>query len=401
MTVLAAPATFDVLAPDFRVDSAVVRAAAARHWYAETPLGPAILTYEDCKALQHDRRARQASATHLTDQGIPADHPLETWWRDMILNVDGADHARLRRLVTPAFTPAAVERLRKRMRKIVDGLVDGFAADGRCEFIDAFADHYPPQVIFELLGIPEAEHQRMLTWGKSLAYLISYEMAAHLTEVHEAVDGVSAVVDRLIDERREQPGDDLISALVAAADDGDRLTREEICSLVVALVFAGQDSTRCSLGHALTVFAAHPDQWALLGARPELAAAAVEEVLRVRPVTPIMWRVADVDFEYKDLRLSAGTRIWLLVGHGQRFDSGGDPDPFDITREHRPQLNFGHGPHYCLGAQLARVELEEALAILARRLPDLALDGEAVYRPELAGFVGAERLPIRFTPTAI
>jgi hypothetical protein len=400
MTVIAAPATLDILDPAFRVNSAAVREAAAAHWYAQTALGPAILAYDDCAALLHDRRARQASASHLADQGI-TDHAVETWWRTLILSIDGPDHARLRRLVAPAFTSASVNRLRARMREIVNELVDAFAADGRCEFVDAFADHYPPRVIFDLLGIPAEEHARMLGWGKELTYLISYEMPAHLNAVAAAIEGVCGVTDRLIAERRRDPGDDLISALVGAGEGGDRLTRDEICSMVIVLVVGGQDSTRCSLGHALTTFAAHPEQWALLGQRPELAVAATEEVLRVNPVCPIVWRLADVEFDHRDLRLTAGTRIWLLVGHGQLLDAAGNPDPFDITREHRPQLNFGHGPHFCLGAQLARAELTEALAVLARRLPDLALDGEAVYRPELAGFVGAERLPIRFTPFAI
>jgi cytochrome P450 len=225
-------------------------------------------------------------------------------------------------------------------------------------------------------------------------------MPTHVDAVAAAIDGVGELTDRLIAERRAEPGEDLISALVIASEGSDRLSRDEIATMVLTLVLAGQDSTRCSLGHALATFAAQPDQWELLGQSPDLAAAAAEEVLRVNPVCPIVWRVADVDLDHRDLHLTAGTRIWLLVGHGQLLDSAGNPDPFDITREHRPQLNFGHGPHFCLGAQLARVELAEALAVLARRLPDLALDGDAVYRPELAGFVGAERLPIRFTPIA-
>lgn len=395
-----APATIDILAPDFRVDSVPVRAAAQRNWWAQTALGPAILTYEDCEALLHDRRARQAGASHLADQGI-VDHPVEVWWRSLLLNLDGADHTRLRRLVSRAFTVTAVERLRGRMRELVEGLVDEFAGTGRCEFVGAFADHYPPRVIFDLLGVPEEDHPQMLAWGKSLAYLISYEMPQRLDEVSEAIAGANALTDRLIEHRRAHPGNDLISGLVAAADDGDRLTQDEIRSLVLVLVVGGQDSTRCSLGHALTMFARYPEQWALLGRRPELAAAAVEEVLRVHPVCPIVWRVADVDFEYRDLSLTAGTRIWLLVGAGQQLAADGTRDPFDIAREHRPQLNFGHGAHFCLGAQLARAELAEALVVLSRRLPDLALDGEPVYRSELAGFVGAEHLPIRFTPIAI
>jgi len=400
MSLTVAPATLDVLAPDFRVDSQPVRDAAAQHWYAETPLGPAILTYDDCSALLHDRRVRQAAAGHLADQGI-TEGPVAQMWAELVLNIDGPDHTRLRRLVAPAFTPAAVERLRARMREIVEGLVDGFGSAGRCEFVAAFADHYPPRVIFELLGLSGADHAQFLAWGKELTHLLGYEVPAHHAELVTAVEGIGAMVDELIAQRRHTPAEDLISVLVAAADSGDRLSDAEIRAMVVVLVLGGQDSTRCSLGHALSLFAEHPNQWALLARRPELAPAAVEEVLRVRPVCPVLWRVVDVELDHKDLHLGAGTRVWLMVGNAQLTDADGNPDPFDITTEHRPQLNFGHGTHFCLGAQLARAELAEALVVLARRLPDLALDGEAVYRPELAGFVGAEHLPIRFTPIAI
>ena len=390
------PANLEILAPDFRVDSAVVREAADRHWYAKTQLGPAILTYEDCLAFLHDRRFVQASTGHLAEQGITTG-PLAELWAAWLLNIDGGDHHRLRRLVAPGFSPAGADALRVRMREIVDGLLDGLAGTGRCEFISAFADHYPPRVIFDLLGIPAAEHEQFLRYGSALAKLIGYDVVTHHDEIAAAILGIDELIDRLVDERTRTPGEDLLSKLVGAGDGDDRLTRAEIRALASIMVFAGQDSTRCSLGNALTLFAEHPDQWALLAERPELAAAAVDEVLRVRAVCPIIWRQAAEDLEYKDLRLSAGERVWLLVGHGQLYDADGRPDPFDITAEHRPHLNFGHGTHFCLGAALARAELAEALPLLARRMPDLALDGTPVRRPELAGFVGVEHLPIRFT----
>jgi cytochrome P450 len=286
------------------------------------------------------------------------------------------------------------------MREIINDLIGLFAPAGRCEFVADFADQYPPQVMFDLLGVPADEHARFLRWGKDIAFLLSYGMAARRDQVDAAVAGICDATDRLCAQRRDDPGDDLLSALVAARDGDDRLTQEEIGAMVNILVLAGQDSTRCQLGMAMRLFAEHPEQWALLAERPELAPAAVEEVMRVAPVVPFVWRVADVDFDHHDLHLAAGTRIWLSVGHAQQVGADGAPDPFDITAEHRPQLTFGHGAHYCLGAQLARVEMAEALPILARRLPGLALDGEGDWRPDLAGFVGPDRLPIRFTPTA-
>lgn len=401
MTVTAGPATLDLLRPGFRVVSDEVREAARRHWYAETTLGPAILTYDDCIALQHDRRMHQAGADHLTAQGL-TEGPVADLWARLVLNIEGPDHHRLRRLVNPAFNTASVERLRARMRELTHSLVDSFAPNGRCEFMAAFADLYPPRVMFDLLGIPRSEHESFLRWGKDLAQLLSYDVPAQHDRIATAIAELGEATDRLCEQRRAEPGADLISRLVAAADGDDRLSQEELRAMVVVLVVGGQDSTRNQLGLGLATFAEYPEQWTLLGERPELASAATEEIVRMNSVVPVMWRLAPVDIDYRDLHIAAGTRIWLMAALAQR-ESGvpGKDAPFDITAEPRPHLAFGHGTHYCMGAYLARMEMTEALPILARRLPDLALDGEGVFRPELSGFVGPESLPIRFTPTAI
>jgi cytochrome P450 len=390
-------AELDLLDPGFRVDSPEVRAAAERHWYARTSLGPAVLRYEDCAAILRDKRFRSAGAEHLADQGIN-EGPVAEMWRDLILNIEGERHGRLRRLVSQAFTPNAVDELRPRMRAIVHDLVEGFARTGACEFMGSFADHYPPRVMFDLLGIPEEEHEQFLEWGKTLALTISYSVAEHLAAIDAARVGLYAATDWLCASRRLRPGDDLISRLVAAADEGDRLTIQELRSMVFGLVLGGQDSTRNQLGLAMILFARHPEQWALLAREPEFAARATEEVMRLSPVVPIVWRTAVEDVVWRDLRIAAGTRLWLLVGaaHTDEATFGADARRFDITAERPPQLAFGHGVHYCLGAALARAELAEALPILARRLGNLALDGAPVLRPDISGFVGPETLPIRF-----
>jgi len=187
-------ATLDLLAADFRVDSPAVREAAQRHWYAMTPLGPAVLRYEDCAAILRDRRFRQAGADHLADQGI-TDGPLADMWRDIILNIEGDRHGRLRRLVSQAFTPKAVDELRPRMREIVHSLVDAFAPAGECEFMAACADHYPPQVMFDLLGIPDEDHEQFLEWGKTLALTISYSVAEHAAAIDAARSDLYAATD--------------------------------------------------------------------------------------------------------------------------------------------------------------------------------------------------------------
>ncbi len=394
----AAPATLDLLAADFRINSEAVREATERHWYAETTLGPAVLRYEECASILHDKRFRQAGADHLADQGI-TDGPLAEMWRDVILNIEGDRHNRLRRLVSRAFTPNAVDELRPRMRTIVHDLVDTFATAGECEFMAAFADRYPPQVMAELLGIPEEEQPQFREWGKTLGLTISYSVMEHVDAIEAALSNLYAATDRLCASRRRRPGDDLISRLVAAVDQGDRLTTQELRSMVLALVVGGQDTTRNQLGLAMILFARHPDQWALLARRPELAAQATEEVMRVAPAVPIVWRAAAEDVTWRDLSLAAGTRLWIVVAAAHTDEAAFGPDArrFDISIADRPsQLAFGHGVHHCLGAALARAQIAEALPILAARLPGLELTSSPELRPDIAGFTGPISLPIRF-----
>ena len=400
MTTATGPATLDLLSPTFRVLSEEVRAAAARHWYAQTPLGPAILTSTDCVAMQNDRRLHHSGGTeHMVAQGI-TDGPVADMWSRLVLNIEGPDHHRLRRLVNPAFTPTAVERLRERIREIAEDLVDGFAGTGRCEFMSQFSDLFPPRVMFHLLGIPEDLQPDFLRWGQDIALLLRYDVAANHDRLAAAIEGICAATDDLCAQRRAEPGEDLLSVLVAASDGGDQLSPDEIRAMVTVLVLGGQDSTRNQIALGLATFTDHPDQWALLGRQPDLAAAAVEEMIRYNPVDPILWRIAPTDVQIRDLELTAGTRIWLFAALAQSESAvPGQLLPFDITAEREPHLAFGHGTHYCLGAYLARAEMVEALPILARRMPNLELDGDPVYRPELSGFVGPVVLPLKFTPT--
>jgi len=393
----AGPATLDILDPAFRVSSPQTAEAARRCWCAQTPLGIAVLRYDDCQALLKDRRLRQVGVDHLRAQGVSAG-PLFEMWRRFLLNVEGPGRDRLRRLLAPAFTVAAVNRLRPRMREIVHGLIDRFAADGACEFMSAFADHYPPRVMAELIGLPEAEHEQFVAWGKALASIIGYQVPQHLTEIEAALAGLYESIDRIVDERRQDPQQDLVTTLVHALDgDHGELDSEELRANVAGLVLAGQDSTRGQLGLALEIFARHPEQWARLASQPALAENATEEVLRANGVAPIVWRVATEDLEYRGTPIAAGTRLWLMVAAAHDEAAVFGDTRFNIEADRPAQLSFGLGPHFCLGAQLSRVELREALPILAQRLPGLGLAGEPVHRSQLAGFVGPEALPIRFT----
>jgi cytochrome P450 len=282
------------------------------------------------------------------------------------------------------------------MRAKTHELIDGFAGNGSCEFMTALADPYPAWVIAELLGIPAEGFNAFFGWATDMGLGFSPAAATEQARIDAAVAGLYACCDELTAQRRANQGGDLISALITAEADGQRLIADELRSLVTLLVFAGQDTTRNQLGLAITTFVEHPDQWRLLAQRPELADTAVEELMRVNPATPAILRLATEDFTFQGVTIPAGTHIALfLAAANTEPDTFGDA-PFDITAQRTAQLTFGGGIHYCLGAWLARAEMREALPILASRLGDIALDGPLVSRPHIC-ITGPITLPLRFS----
>lgn len=384
--------------PTFRTDGPEVAAARAAGWYARTPFGVGVLRHDQLSDLLSDRRLRQGTHRVLANQGL-TEGPIVDWMNSIILSTEGADHTRLRRLVSRAFTPRSVSELRPRMREVADELIDGFAGAGNVEFMAAFADPYPARIICELLGVPATLHEQFRGWANDLGLAFGYTAAANRDRIEAAIAGLDAATDELLAARRAEPGPDLLSALLAAEADGDRLTNGELRLLVTGLLFAGQDTTHHQLGQALSMFLRHPDQWALLADRPELVDRAVTEVLRLAPTTPVVGRLATEDIEVDGVAIPAGTHVtmFLVAGNTDPAVFGPDATRFDITAERPPPLTFGAGIHYCLGANLARAELAEALPILARRLGPITAAGDAAWRPSV-GITGPVTLPIRFGP---
>lgn len=389
-------AYLDTLDPMFRPDSAEVREARAVNWYARTPLGYAVLRYEPATELLADRRLRHGLKDFLATQGV-TEGPLYDWMRQGLLSVEGADHTRLRRLVSKAFTRSAVDALRPAMREITHELVGRFHAAGRCEFMADFADPYPARVICELLGVPAEQHEAFRGWANDLGLAFSTAVATHRERIEAALAGLYEAVDTLLAQRRTDPRPDLLSALIAAEEAGDRLSPEELRVMVALLLFAGQDTTRHQLGQAMTTFMTHLDQWSLLAERPELAPRAVEEVMRLAPTVPTTPRIAVESFTYRGLAIPAGTLLAALLASANTDPDAFAPGGFDITQPRSTQLTFGGGVHYCLGAALARAEMAEALPILADRLRAPESDGQAAWRPTM-GITGPTTLPIRFSP---
>jgi len=391
------PAFIDTLDPAYDADiHAAHRAAREQCWYARTPAGLLLLRYEDVYAMVRDRRWRELGRDALAMAGITSG-PLFDWFGQIVSNQEGAAHTRLRRLVSQAFTPRSVERLRPFMRATANELIDGFAKDGACELVSAFAAPYPVRVIGALLGVPPGDFARFHAWSTDLSLAFGSRIAEERPRIEAALHSLSDWADRVIAERRRAPGPDLISALIAAEEAGDRLGGEELRAMITVLIFGGQDTTQCQIACGVATFLRHPDPWKRLAEDPGIAASAVEEVLRYEPAGSGSPRIASEDLRLHDLEVKAGT-IALPSGPAANRDPAvyPDPDRFDVTRRPaQPNLTFGGGEHYCLGAALARAELQEALPILARRLGPLAPAGPIEWRRGSL-IRGPERLPLRF-----
>ncbi|HEX7168059.1 MAG TPA: cytochrome P450 [Acidimicrobiales bacterium] len=376
---------------------AAFEAAAERHWIARMPLGYVVFRHEDVTAILRDRRFHSAISLMNQMAGV-SDTYLSERQQKSILAMEGPEHARLRRLVAPAFTPRSADRLRPFMREVVDGLVDAFAATGRCELVEDVCEPYPIPIVCELLGAPKEDWKLFSAWATDIFRIFNNDLENDLPKISAAFRELDDYVRALIDERRSKPAADLLSDLIAAEEAGDRLSTDELVMMTEAVLMAGTDTTRNQLACAVALFTDHPDQWARLAEQPELAARAVEESMRMLGAVRGTARFASEEIVYRDVLFPAGTLVATSLA-AANVDRGvfDDALTFDTAREtSAPQLTFGSGIHHCLGASLARAELQEALPLLARRMPDLALDGPIEWKPPTVGIWGPARLPLRF-----
>lgn len=367
----------------------------AQGWLATTPLGYVVLEREAAAFFLRSRSAEFPGMKIAEIFGIE-DGPLYEEMRHNILHINGGDHARLRGLVNPSFTPRAAERWRPAMRQYLGELLDGLPGDGRCDFVSAFAKPYPSLVIATVLGAPLEDAPRLHEWSNWVQRQFDPPtLMAERPRIERYVVELYDYLDELLAARRDTPGDDLITQLIAAEQEGDHLSDVELVNLVLDVLIGGIDTTQSQLAHAVRLLAERPEQWAWLREDPAARAPlAVEEALRYEPITPFTARILVEDIEYRDVHFPKDTVLLVCAFTGNR--DGVSPDAFDIAAERdagRP-LTFGAGIHYCLGANLARAELQEGLRFLAEHVETLALDGEPVYEG-VQGVYGLRELPVR------
>ena len=366
-----------------------LRAAGPVHHYE--PTGQWLVPrYADVSALLRDRRLGRTYTHRFSHEEFgrpapdPAHEPFHTLNDHGLLDLEAPDHTRIRRLVAKAFTPRMVEALRPAVARLADHLVSGLLADGGGDLIAAVAEPLPVAVIAEMLGVPEADRPLLRPWSADITGM--FELNPSEETARRAVRASTEFSDylrALIRARRADPGDDLVSALVRVADDGDVLTEQETVSTCVLLLNAGHEATVNTTGNGWWALFRNPGQLARLrGSVDALLPTAVEELMRWDTPLQMFERWVLDDIEIGGTRIPRGSEVALLFGSANR-DPGRftDPDTLDVGRTDNPHITFGAGIHFCLGAPLARMELVESYGALLRRAPGMRLVREPEWRP--------------------
>ena len=365
--------------------------------------------YEDIAFLLRDKRLGR-SLLHILSReelGWPPPDPrllaFNQFQTHIVMEHEPPDHTRLRGLIGKAFTPQRVEAMRLKITAIVNRLIDQVEAKGRMDLLQDFAEPLPVTVIGELLGVPEEFRHQLRPWSAAIVKMYEVNYSDEQAQAAEqAVTDFSDLLRTLANERRRQPQDDLITVLLLAEEQGDRLSEDELIANCIFLLNAGHEASVNGLTGGMLALFRNPDQFHLLKnaayqSNTPLFKSAVEELLRYDTPLPLFMRWVLADLTYKGIELKRGTEVALLYASGNRDERRfSQADRLEVTRSDNPPLTFGLGTHYCLGAPLARLEMQVALETLLRRLPtlQLAISPDAVQYN--AGFVirGLTALPV-------
>jgi cytochrome P450 len=391
-----------LLSPDGLADPYAIyreiRAAAD----AGRPTGRFLFRYADVREALYDRELSSdrvsAILRPLAEPARARADLLEKTMRNIIVFKDRPDHRRLRRLLTQAFTPRMVESAKPAIAEMTDRLLDSLPADDVVDLHRGLTYPLPAIVVAALLGIPEADRDAFQSWALDLVLVVgSGTLTPELAErATRSAAEMRELVARLVAERTGEPGSDLLSEMIAATDDGGRISADELYANALFLMTAGHETATNMLSNGILALLRHPEQLDLLSRDLSLLGPATEEMLRYEGPVQIAARIADRDRELQGLELRAGQAVILMLGAANRDpDVFPDPDRFDITRSPNPHLAFSHGVHFCLGAALARAEMEVILPRLFDRFPKLRLAEEQIEWQPTLDFRGPNRLLVR------
>ncbi|MCB0857694.1 MAG: cytochrome P450 [Solirubrobacterales bacterium] len=374
------------------------------NWLAQGPLSLIVIDREAGEFFLRSRVAEFPGKLIGELFGI-TDGPLHEQIVANIINQSGEDHRRLRSLVNPALTPRAAEAWRPAMREILESLWEELETY-EIDFVSRFSRPYPSQTIARVMGAPAVDAQRLHDWSEWIQKQfdpIALSDPETVETIQQKVGEFYAWVDPMIEHRRTTPGDDLITTLIRTEEEGEKLSDGELRNLVLNILVGGVDTTQSQLSHAIRLLANNPEQWDALRENPdELVPRAVSEVLRFEPITAFTARQLTEEVEYRDVLFPAGTLLVVCSFTANR-DSEAFEDPRDfnilIERDRTRPLTFGAGIHYCVGSNLARAELEEALRFLAAKVETFKLNGLTELQP-VSGIYGIDRMDVGITPAA-
>ncbi len=355
--------------------------AATDHWL--------VARYADVNALLRDRRLGRTYRHVASDEEMghaPPDPALRPFWQLIehgILDMEPPTHTRVRRLVAKAFTPRMVESMRSPIQRLMDGLIDALPEDEAFDLIDALAEPLPVAVIAELLGIPEADRHLLRPWSADICRMYELDPGPEDASIAVAASiAFSEYLRTLARERRARPTGDLISEMAMVVDDGERLSEDELIGTCVLLLNAGHEATVNVTANGWWTLFRHPDQLERLRADRGLIPSAVEELMRWDTPLHLFERWALQEVELEGVTVPRGAEFGLLFASANRDPDVFDvPERFDVGRDPNPHLTFGAGIHFCLGAPLARLELQTSFATVLRRLPTLQLVAEPSWKP--------------------
>ncbi len=368
------------------------------HWHEESG-GPGfwcITKYEDVK---HISRTPQVFSSWLggTNMFDLSDSDIEGV-RMLMLNMDPPVHVKFRSIVSKGFTPRRVGMLKRHLEELARNIVDRIAERGECEFVDAVASQLPMQTICEMLGVPDSERQYVYDLTNRLIGFDDPDFQTSMEDGRIAAAEMYAYAEQLAEQKKKQPGDDLTTLLLHAEVDGERLSQMEFDSFFLLLALAGNETTRTVTAQAMRLLSEHPEAKRRIVEDMNLLPGAIEEILRCAPAVIHFRRTAAEDTELRGKKIRKGDKVIIWYPSANRDeDVFDDPQTFDITRSPNDHLAFGIGEHYCLGANLARLQLNTILRELLTRLPDIEACGEIKFLR--SNFIdGIKKIPVRFTP---
>ncbi len=380
-----------------------LRQEAPVYWHPD-PTAPrggfwTVTRFDDCITVNRDWEHFSSARRSALFPDMEADALAQQ--QLMMLNMDPTMHTRYRRLVNKGFTPKLVRDLERQIIGYADGIIDSVCERGTADFVEEISAELPLLVIAELLGVPQEDRRKVFEWSNRMIGSDDPEYQVEGAEPNEAAMEVFSYAEELAAKRKLAPRQDLVSVLINAEVEGEKLDQLELDLFFMLLIVAGNETTRNLMSGAMTAFFDHPDQWELLRRDRSLLSSAVEEMLRY--VTPVMHfrRTATMDLELGDQKMQEGDKVVFWHISANRDETVfTNPDTFDITRNPNNHMAFGGGgPHFCLGANLARMEIMVMFDRLLDRMPDIRLDGE-VQRLQSNFINGTKHIPVAFAPSA-